>query len=78
MERHKGMNEWMHVCLDIGTGGYVFWTWGSSEQHSEGPHPCHVDEEVVSQPQTTGKLHQWLSWKTQVFTGKLFIFAVIA
>ncbi len=67
------MCEYMCVCVCVfvcaGAGGDVCRAGGGGEQHPEGSHPRHVDEEVLPQPQTAGKLHQRLPGATQVLTG---------
>lgn len=59
------------VCLSAcaGAGCYVCRAGGGGEQHPEGSHPWHVDEEVLPQPQTTGELRQRLPGAPQILTG---------
>lgn len=57
------------VCLCAGSRGDVCRAGGGGQQHPEGSHPSHVDEEVLPQPQIVRKLRQRLPRATDVLAG---------
>lgn len=60
-----------HLLHTAGSGGDVRRAGGGCDEHPEGPYSGYVDEKVLPEPQTSGRIRQRLFGQTPRLTGEL-------